>query len=88
MDPAQAEAIDAFLARLDTHLACGDGAVMSVLRQVRLLRARERFIGRKPGQLGIKSLKQMAAVTDAQLKEAGFKAVTRRKFLAAMKSLH
>ena len=66
----------------------GDGAVMSVLRQVRLLRARERLIGTKPGQLGIKSLQDMAALTDAQLKSVGFKLVTRRRFLAAMKSLH
>ena len=66
----------------------GDGAVMSVLRQIRLLRARERLIGKGPGQLRIKTLNQMKAVTEEQLKAAAFPPITRRRFLAAMLSLH
>lgn len=66
----------------------GDGAVMSVLRQIRLLKARERIIGKQPGQLHIRSLSEMKLVTDEQLKAAAFPPVTRRRFLAAMKTMH
>ena len=65
----------------------GDGPVMSVLRQIRLLKARERLIGKEPGQLHIRTLYEMQSVTDEQLKAANFPPVTRRRFLAAMKTL-
>ena len=71
----------------EKRLFPGDGAVMSVLRQVRMLRARERFIGTGPTQLRVKSIRQMQALSDEQMRNAGFKAVTRRRFLAAMQTI-
>ena len=58
-----------------------------MIRQLGLIRVAGRFIGTGQGQLGVRNLPELMALTDAQLKTINFKAVTRRRFLYAMSRL-
>ena len=71
----------------NVRLFVHDGPLMSVLRQLHLLKARIRFIGKGPGQLGVKSLKDLVAINDEQLKMVNLRPISRRVFLAAMEQL-
>lgn len=64
--------------------AIGKLTVTAVLKQLGLLKVKQRFTGDEEGQLKVHSLKELAEVTEQQLTSVNLKPVTRRRFLAAM----